>query len=114
MSIYGGYFLSSVFGYGSSFFGTVYGLEISGLFVEFLPGFYKTLPLLCSIIGFIGSIVFFNRFPNIFLSREVFWFFVNRWYIDTLVNRFLVRPFFSFGYTIMEVVDKRRRYSTKS
>nr|QDA21741.1 NADH dehydrogenase subunit 5 [Proschkinia sp. SZCZR1824] len=99
-----------IVGVGSEFFGpAIYVNHINmNLFdAEFIPNFFKTLPVKLSLFGvFLASIFYFyNSFilfwlKTSFLGKEIFNFLNRKWFFDKIYNEYLGQFFFKFGYSI--------------
>lgn len=115
-SIFSGYYFRDIFiGLGSDVFAGAIFIKPSSLFLlnsEFIPFFYKSIPLVFSLLGIYLAILLYSRFGYLF---SLFWivchplthFLSKKWYFDTLYNRILTKPFLDAGYTIFfKALDK--------
>ncbi len=110
-SIFVGYYTKDmIVGVGSHFFGTaIYVSSINfNLFdAEFLPTFYKTLPVYLSLLGFISAFFLYNFKSKFLFNIKIHFFgkqlynFLNRkWFFDKIYNDYFGQFFFKFGYSI--------------
>lgn len=110
-SIFIGYLSKDlIVGVGSSFFGTAIfsSLPNINLFdAEFIPLFYKTLPVNLSLLGAFLAFILYN-FQSKFLfyiktsvvGRKIYSFLNRKWFFDKIYNEYLGQFFFKFGYSI--------------
>jgi NADH-ubiquinone oxidoreductase chain 5 len=81
---------------------------------EFLPYYIKSMPLLFSLLGilfmyilnyYFYSLLFLNNiFGGLFLILNRF--FVNKWYIDILYNKIIVKYFKKMSYINLKLIDR--------
>ena len=115
-SIFSGYYFRDLFiGLGSDVFSGSIFVKPESLFLlnaEFIPFFYKSIPLVFSLTGIFLSILLYSKFGYLFSS---FWltahplthFLGKKWYFDTLYNRFFTKPSLDAGYsTFFKALDK--------
>jgi NADH-ubiquinone oxidoreductase chain 5 len=115
-SIFSGYYFRDVFiGLGSDVFAGSIFVKPESLFLlnaEFIPFFYKSVPLVFSLTGIFLSILLYSRYGYVFSS---FWlscyplthFLSKKWYFDTLYNRVFTKPALDAGYSIFfKALDK--------
>ena len=110
-SIFIGYLSKDlIVGVGSSFFGTAIFSSLHNLNLfdaEFIPLFYKTLPVALSLLGAFLAFIFYN-FQSKFLfyiktsvlGRKIYSFLNRKWFFDKIYNEYLGQFFFKFGYSI--------------
>jgi NADH-ubiquinone oxidoreductase chain 5 len=110
-SILVGYFTKDmVVGVGSHFFGTaifVNNGNVNLFDAEFIPTFYKTLPVMLSLLGAFLAFILYNFRSNILFTLKMSWLgkrfynFLNRkWFFDKIYNEYFGQFFFKFGYSI--------------
>lgn len=110
-SIFIGYLSKDlIVGVGSSFFGTAIfsNLQNINLFdAEFIPLFFKTLPVGLSLVGAFLAFVFYNfqskflfHIKTSFLGRKIYSFLNRKWFFDKIYNEYFGQFFFKFGYSI--------------
>jgi NADH-ubiquinone oxidoreductase chain 5 len=97
-------------GAGTPFFGTAIHTNIQNLNLfdaEFIPLFYKTLPVNLSLFGFFSAFVFYNFYPHIlysikvsFIGKKTYNFLNRKWLFDKMYNDCLGQFFFKFGYSV--------------
>jgi NADH-ubiquinone oxidoreductase chain 5 len=109
-SIFIGYFTKDMaVGIGSGFFGNTFSKNISvnNLFDgEFIPVFYKVLPVNCSLVGFFLAFFLYSFWlENLFklkifdVNRKIYTFLNKKWFFDKIYNELFGQFFFKFGYT---------------
>jgi NADH-ubiquinone oxidoreductase chain 5 len=110
-SIFIGYYTKDMMvGVGSHFFGTaIYtSMQSYNIFdAEFIPLFYKTLPVHFSLFGAFLAFVFYN-FQSTFLynlktslvGKKLYNFLNRKWFFDKIYNEYLGQFFFKFGYSV--------------
>ena len=110
-SIFVGYYTKDmVVGLGSDFFGNAIYVNIQNLNMfdaEFIPHFYKTLPVQLSLLGFFLAYFFYNfKFNLLFLlkmsdfGKKIYNFFNRKWFFDKIYSECFGQFFFKFGYSI--------------
>lgn len=110
-SIFIGYFTKDmIVGVGSHFFGTAIftNMKNMNLFdAEFIPLFYKTLPVNLSLFGFLLAFVLYNFRSNFLFKiktsifgKKVYNFLNRKWFFDKIYNEYFGQFFFKFGYSI--------------
>lgn len=117
-SIFIGYYTKDmIVGVGSHFFNTAIYVNIKNfnLFdAEFIPLFYKTLPVYLSLLGFISAYLLYNfKSKLLFLiktssfGKKTYKFLNRKWFFDKLYNEYFGQFFFKFGYsTSYKFVDR--------
>jgi NADH-ubiquinone oxidoreductase chain 5 len=117
-SIFIGYYTKDmIVGVGSHFFNTAIYVNIKNfnLFdAEFIPLFYKTLPVYLSLFGFISAFLLYNfKSKLLFLiktssfGKKTYKFLNRKWFFDKLYNEYFGQFFFKFGYsTSYKFVDR--------
>ena len=117
-SIFIGYYTKDmIVGVGSHFFNTAIYVNIKNfnLFdAEFIPLFYKTLPVYLSLLGFISAFLLYNfKSKLLFLiktssfGKKTYKFLNRKWFFDKLYNEYFGQFFFKFGYsTSYKFVDR--------
>ena len=142
-SIFSGYILKQSFiGFGSNFWGSsifIQSKSFQTFDFEFIPLFFKLLPLILSIFGaslalllntiffsikskFLINVLYNNT--NFLSSRKgmyfffyFFWFLNNKWYFDYIYNFYIGSFFLHYGYEVCyKLIDKGfiELYSSKS
>lgn len=110
-SIFVGYYTKDmIVGVGSNFFGTAVYVNMSNfnLFdAEFIPLFYKLLPVSLSLIGVFSAYVLYNFQSNFLFylktsnyGRKVYTFLNRKWFFDKIYNESLGQFFFKFGFSV--------------
>jgi len=110
-SILVGYFTKDMFvGVGSHFFGTSVFVNIYNMNLfdaEFIPTFYKTLPVNLSLFGVILAFIFYNfrlkllfKIKTSLIGKKIYNFFNRKWFFDKLYNEYFGQFFLKFGYSI--------------
>ena len=108
-SIFIGYLTKDIFiGLGSGFWGnSIFGLpcNISLIDAEFMPTFWKLLPLFFSIIGGSLSFLFYLKYNKIlflfkisYFGRNLYLFFNRKWLFDKIFNELISQNLLNFGY----------------
>jgi NADH-ubiquinone oxidoreductase chain 5 len=117
-SIFIGYYTKDmIVGIGSHFFNTAIYVNIKSfnLFdAEFIPLFYRTLPVYLSLLGFISAFLLYNfKSKLLFLiktssfGKKTYKFLNRKWFFDKLHNEYFGQFFFKFGYsTSYKFVDR--------
>ena len=110
-SMFVGYYTKDmIVGVGSSFFGTsIYtNPNLFNLFdAEFIPLFYKTLPVHFSILGAVSAFILYSFYSKwLFnlkmsvLGKKIYNFLNRKWFFDKVYNEFISQPCFKFGYSV--------------
>lgn len=110
-SIFVGYFAKDMMvGVGSNFFGSAIFTSIAfyNIFdAEFIPLFYKTLPVHFSLFGALVAFIFYNFQTKILydlkvsrVGKKVYIFLNRKWFFDKVYNEYMSQYFFKFGYSI--------------
>jgi len=79
---------------------------------EYVPLHIKLLPVVVSIVGVIASYIYIRTglyitFNFTSLGHNLYFFFNNKWYFDTVYNYFLVRPTLYLGHRVFsEIIDR--------
>lgn len=86
-------------------------ISIEGEFA--IPTIYKLLPVILSIIVGSLTLILYQLFPNILLSisktklgMNIYSFFNQRYWIELLVNKFIVYKGLNLGYTLNKQLDR--------
>lgn len=110
-SIFVGYYTKDmIVGVGSHFFGTAIFVNMHNMNLfdaEFIPVFYKTLPVNLSLFGFILAFVLYNfrskflfQIKTSLIGKKIYNFLNRKWFFDKLYNEYFGQFFFKFGYSI--------------
>jgi NADH-ubiquinone oxidoreductase chain 5 len=110
-SILVGYYSKDmIVGVGSSFFGTAVSVNMQNfnLFdAEFITTFYKILPVILSLTGFIVAFVLYNFQSNLLfklktslIGKKTYVFLNRKWFFDKIYNEYFGQFFFKFGYSV--------------
>jgi NADH-ubiquinone oxidoreductase chain 5 len=110
-SILVGYYTKDMLvGVGSHFFETAIYTNIQNfnLFdAEFIPTFYKTLPVKLSLLGVFSAFFFYNFKSTILfnlktstIGKKLYSFLNRKWFFDKIYNEYFGQFFFKFGYSI--------------
>lgn len=118
LSIFSGYFLKDLFiGLGTDFWGNaifVLPENMNQVDAEFIPTFYKLLPVFFSIAGTLTSFLFYSYGQEFLVDlkmdsryRKFYNFFNRKFFFDKFYSEFLGQFFFKFGYNInYKLLDK--------
>lgn len=97
-------------GVGSQFFGTAIftnPLNMNLFDAEFIPTFYKTLPVNLSLFGVFSAYLlyvfgssFLFKIKTSTIGSRIYVFFNRKWFFDKLYNEYFGQFFFKFGYSI--------------
>lgn len=110
-SIFIGYFSKDMFvGMGSNFFKNSLFINLNSFNLfdgEFIPLFYKLLPIHCSIFGFLIAFFLYSyklkilfKIKSINFFKYLYVFLNKKWFFDKVYNEYLAQFFFKFGYSI--------------
>nr|UDP55425.1 NADH dehydrogenase subunit 5 [Schizostauron trachyderma] len=110
-SVLVGYYTKDmIVGVGSHFFSTAILTNIQNLNLfdaEFIPTFYKTLPVKLSLLGVFSAFLLYS-FKSDFLfnlkisliGKKIYSFLNRKWFFDKIYNEYFGQFFFKFGYSI--------------
>jgi NADH:ubiquinone oxidoreductase subunit 5 (subunit L)/multisubunit Na+/H+ antiporter MnhA subunit len=95
----------------------IYSKNLLILESEFLPWYIKNIPFFFSILGIIlifiinlfFSFIFIKLKENKFILNIIlilYRFFSNKWYIDILYNKIIVKYFFILSYNNLKYIDR--------
>lgn len=83
---------------------------------EFLPFVIKLIPVVFSLLGLIGSFVFYSQTPHVtqFTTQQIFsptlrslhFFLVKKWYFDIIYNHYVALTTYRFGYFLYQNSDQ--------
>jgi len=110
-SIFIGYLSKDLFiGLGTSFWNNaifINPLNYNQVDSEFIPQFYKLLPLFLSLLGASSALFFYTfcskelyMFKTSLLGRKVYTFLNRKWFFDKFYNEFINQSILSFGYHV--------------
>ena len=110
-SMFIGYLTKDMFvGVGSDFFGTAIYTNLTNMNIwdaEFIPLFFKLLPVQLSLLGSFSAFVLYNFLPQILfrikvtaLGKKIYNFLNRKWLFDKIYNEYFGQFFFKFGFTI--------------
>ena len=110
-SIFIGYLTKDmIIGMGTDFWGnSLYVLpkNMNMIDAEFIPHFYKVLPVCLSVSGAGLSFIMYTfgtkslyKIKISFLGRKVYNFLNKKWFFDKVFNEYIVQSFLSFGYHV--------------
>ena len=110
-SMFVGYYTKDmIVGVGSQFFGTAIYVNMQNLNLfdaEFIPTFYKTLPVNLSLLGFFSAFILYNfrsdilfKLKTSFIGKKLYSFLNRKWFFDKIYNEYFGQFFFKFGYSI--------------
>jgi NADH:ubiquinone oxidoreductase subunit 5 (subunit L)/multisubunit Na+/H+ antiporter MnhA subunit len=99
-----------IVGVGSSFFGTAVYTNANNMNIfdaEFIPTFYKTLPVKLSLLGVFSAFILY-KFKSDFLFKlkvspiglKIYNFLNRKWFFDKVYNEYFTQFFFKFGYSV--------------
>jgi NADH-ubiquinone oxidoreductase chain 5 len=113
----GFYTKDMIIGLGSDFWGNalfVLPENMNMIDAEFIPHFYKLLPVMLSLLGtfcsfsfyvFGSSLLFKLKFS--FFGRKIYNFLNKKWFFDKIYNEFIGQSLFRFGYNISyKIIDR--------
>jgi len=110
-SILAGYLTKDmIVGVGSDFFGTAVYINANNMNIfdaEFIPTFYKTLPVTLSLLGIFSAFILY-KFKSDFLFKlkvsrigiKIYNFLNRKWFFDKVYNEYFSQFFFKFGYSV--------------
>jgi proton-translocating NADH-quinone oxidoreductase chain L len=104
-------------GVGTSFWSGVIFTDINNLNIydaEFIPTFYKTLPVYLSLFGFFSAFMLYNFQSNSLfflktsgLGKQLYNFLNRKWFFDKIYNEIFGQFFFKFGYSVSyKIIDR--------
>ena len=110
-SIFIGYYTKDMLvGVGSPFFETAIYINTKNLNIfdaEFIPLFYKTLPVNLSFLGFFSAFILYNYYSTSlyvfkvsFIGKKIYNFLNRKWFFDKIYNNYFGQFFFKFGYSV--------------
>ena len=110
-SMFIGYYTKDmIVGVGTPFFGTAITVNPQNLNIfdaEFIPLFYKTLPVNLSFLGFFSAFIVYNFYSKSLyyykislLGKKMYNFLNRKWFFDKIYNDFFGQFFFKFGYSV--------------
>jgi len=110
-SMFIGYYTKDmIVGVGSHFFGTAIFTSMQNMNIfdaEFIPLFYKTLPVNLSLLGFFFAFILYNFRADLlyklkisFLGKKMYSFLNRKWFFDKIYNEYFGQFFFKFGYSV--------------
>ncbi len=117
-SILVGYYTKDmIVGVGTPFFETAVYVNASNMNLfdaEFIPTFYKTLPVKLSLLGVLSAYFLYSfrsyllfKLKISFLGKKVYNFLNRKWFFDKIYNEYFSQFFFKFGYsTSYKFVDR--------
>jgi NADH-ubiquinone oxidoreductase chain 5 len=117
-SIFVGYWTKDMFvGAGSSFFDFAVYVNFqnfNAFDAEFIPVFYKTLPVYLSFSGVLFAFCLYNfqshflfKVKTSFVGKKLYCFLNRKWFFDKIYNEFFGQFFFKFGYSISyKLIDR--------
>jgi NADH-ubiquinone oxidoreductase chain 5 len=110
-SILVGYFAKDMMvGVGTPFFSTAIFVNLNNMNIfdaEFVPTFYKTLPVKLSLLGVLSAFllyyfepIFLFKLKTSFFGKRIYNFLNRKWFFDKIYNEYFGQFFFKFGYSI--------------
>jgi NADH-ubiquinone oxidoreductase chain 5 len=110
-SIFVGFYSKDlIVGFGTEFFGTAIFVpsENNNIFdAEFIPLFYKLLPVILSLIGATSSFLLYSfqyrilyKIKTSVIGKKIYNFFNRKWFFDKIYNEYFGQFFFKFGYSV--------------
>jgi NADH-ubiquinone oxidoreductase chain 5 len=110
-SIFIGYFTKDMIaGFGTNFFenSIFISLKMFNCFDgEFIPLFFKVLPIHFSLLGFISAFFIYSywlkflfKIKCLTITRKIYIFLNKKWFFDKIYNEYFNQFFFKFGYSI--------------
>jgi NADH-ubiquinone oxidoreductase chain 5 len=110
-SILVGYYTKDMMvGVGSHFFGTAIYVNMNNMNIfdaEFIPGFYKILPVQLSLLGVFSAFLLYSFKSDLLFKlktsvwgKKIYNFLNRKWFFDKIYNEYLGQFFFKFGYSI--------------
>jgi NADH-ubiquinone oxidoreductase chain 5 len=113
----GFYTKDMVIGLGTDFWGNalfVLPENMNMIDAEFIPHFYKLLPVILSIAGAFSSFMCYVygstllfKFKFSFFGKKVYNFLNKKWFFDKVYNEFIAQSLFKFGYNVSyKIIDR--------
>lgn len=113
----GYYTKDMIVGVGTHFFGTAIYTNINNMNLfdaEFIPNFYKTLPVKLSLLGVLSAFLLYSfrsdllfNLKTSLIGKKVYNFLNRKWFFDKIYNEYFGQFFFKFGYsTSYKFVDR--------
>lgn len=115
-SVFSGYLLFNFFiGFGTNFWETALFILPENyllLDIEFLPIFYKNIPLLITILGIVSAVYiyfinlnFFYRLKYNYYFKKIYLFLMKKWYFDRIYTQLVVQKILNLGlnYTYSQI-----------
>ena len=110
-SMFIGYYTKDMMvGVGSQFFGSAIYVDYLNMNIfdaEFIPTFFKTLPVKLSLLGVFSAFIFYTYRPSFLfllktssIGKEVYNFLNRKWFFDKIYIEYLGQFFFKFGYSV--------------
>ena len=110
-SVLVGYYTKDmIVGVGSNFFGSAIFINSQNMNIfdaEFIPVFYKTLPVKLSLFGVVCAAFLYIyksyllfKLKTFVIGRKLYNFLNRKWFFDKIYNEYLGQFFFKFGYSI--------------
>ena len=106
----GYYTKDMIVGVGSQFFGTAIYINFQNINIfdaEFIPTFYKTLPVKLSLFGVFSAFMLYSFKSNFLfkvkisnIGKKVYTFLNRKWFFDKIYNEYFGQFFFKFGYSV--------------
>ena len=106
----GFYAKDMIIGFGSDFWGNAIFVTFKNMNrvdSEFITHFYKTLPVILSLLGVTSSFLLYLTGSKILiklkiskLGKKVYNFFNKKWFFDKIYNEYISQYFFTISYTI--------------
>jgi NADH-ubiquinone oxidoreductase chain 5 len=110
-SIFIGFYTKDmIVGFGTEFFGTAIYVPLDNTNIfdsEFVPLFFKLLPVNLSLLGATLSFVLYSFQYKVlfaikisFIGKKIYNFFNRKWFFDKIYNEYFGQFFFKFGYSV--------------
>ena len=110
-SIFIGFYTKDmIVGFGTEFFGTAIYVPLNNTNIfdsEFVPFFFKLLPVNLSLLGATLSFLLYSfqyktlfTIKTSFLGKKFYNFFNRKWFFDKIYNEYFGQFFFKFGYSV--------------
>lgn len=113
----GFYTKDMVIGLGTDFWGNslfILPENMNMIDAEFIPHFYKLLPVILSILGALCSFMLYVygntllfKFKFSFFGKKIYNFLNKKWFFDKVYNEFIAQSLFKFGYNVSyKIIDR--------
>lgn len=113
----GFYTKDMIIGLGTDFWGNsifVLPENMNLIDAEFIPHFFKILPVILSLLGATTSFLFYTFASKLlfqikfsFIGKKIYNFLNKKWFFDKVYNEYIAQFFFKFGYNVSyKIIDR--------